>query len=443
MKKIILLLLLILINCSNKDQTDKALLEKDKKMLVENLDAGKVAGYKFGKILIRAAAKKDSTFYSLEGDEIDAENFIDFKSTLNNTFQKVEKVSKNKELSVLDYISIYRDYKKMETFIMETDEDLFPTLAESINEIYGDTSKIQPRLKGIKKKEAEAFEHAALSAIVLLSKDLGKEVALYECSKTEPKFLPDSEFKTLIQFFRGFIFFEKKLFYLSEDEITRNINWLDANKNIDLPLTRSMFKWGNLDNKKTHIGFHSINHLFRGFDRLMMDRAIDEKRALEDFEIFLSDSKKLGVDNELIWSVETYLYLKNEENEKAIIALQKLKTSSFLISNDKKNIDQSITYLKNREPDKVLNGFYDKYFLSKIATKYIFSILSSINWERILIENDVKHTKEIFEMIETLNNLSKKIDNQLSGKTINEASKAIKETGNSFFNTAKDLLNNE
>ena len=443
MKKITYLFILFLVSCSSEDKTDKALLKKDKETLIENLDAGKVAGYKFGKILIRASAKKDSTFYSQDGTEIDAEGFINFKTNLDDTFGKLEKVSNNEELSVLDYISIYRDYKKMQDFIMETDEDLFPTLTESLNDIYGDSSQNEPRLKGTEKKEVEAFEHAVLSAIVLLSKDLGKEVALYECSKTQPEFLADSELKTLIQYFRGFVFFEKNLYYLSEDEITRNINWLDANQDIDLPLTRSMFKWGNLDNEQTHIGFHSLNHLFRGFDRLMMEREIDELRALEDFEVFLSDSKKLGLDNEVVWSIETYLYLKNEDNEKAITSLQKLKTSAFVSDSDKANIDESIDYLKNREPDKVLNGFYDKYFLSKIATKYMFSILSAIDWEKVLIENDVSHTKEFFEMIETLKTLSQKIDDQLSGKALEEVGQSLKEKSNSLFDKAKGLLDDE
>ncbi len=443
MRKVIYVFLFILCSCSTEDKTDTALLEKDKEALIENLDAGKVAGYKFGKILIRASAKRDSTFYSQDGTEIDAEEFIKFKTNLDKTFKKLDKLSKNEELSVLEYISIYRDYKKMQDFIMETDEDVFPTLTESLNSTYGDPSENTPYLKGLEKKEAEAFEHAILSAIVLLSKDLGKEVALYECSKTQPEFLADSELKTLIQYFRGFVFFEKGLYYLSEDEITRNINWLDANQDVDLPLTRSMFKWGNLDNKQTHIGFHSINHLFRGFDRLMMDREIDAERALEDFELFISDSKKLGLDNEVVWSIETYLYLKNEDNEKAITSLQKLKTSAFVSNSDKVNIDASIDYLKNREPDKVLNGFYDKYFLSKIATKYIFSILSAMDWEKVLIENNVSHTKEIFEMIETLKTLSQKIDDQLSGKALEEAGQSLKEKSSSLFDKAKGLFDEE
>lgn len=433
MKKLILVLLLTLtISCSDNDKTDKQLLENDKKELVENLDSYKVATYKFGKILIRASAEKNTI----------SPEFQSFKSDLDRVFNKVVKydLENPESLSVLDYISIYRDYKKMEDFIMETDEDIFPTLIDAFNVTYGDSiSRQREYLKGEEKIYVQNIEHSVLSAIVILSKDLGKEVSLYECSKTNPELLPDSEIKTLLQYFRGFLFFEKGLYYLSEDEISRNIDWLNNNKKVDLPYTRAMFQWGNLDNEQTHIGFHSLNHLFRGFDRLMMERKIDEKRALEDFEMFLKDAKEIGLDNEIVWSIETYLYLKNEDNEKAIAALTKLKTSKLLSSDDREKIDESIEYVKNRKPGEVLNSFYDKYFLSKIATKYMFSILSKVDWEKVLKEQNVPHTEEIFETIDNFKTFVENLEKYSSTENLKEAGEEIKNKGKSLWNKAKEL----
>lgn len=433
MKKIILVLLLTLtISCSDDDKTDKQLLENDKKELVENLDSYKVATYKFGKILIRASAEKNTI----------SPEFQSFKSDLDRIFNKVVKydLEDPESLTVLDYISIYRDYKKMEDFIMETDEDMFPTLIDAFNVVYGDSiSRQREYLKGEEKIYIQNIEHSVLSAIVILSKDLGKEVSLYECSKTNPELLPDSEIKTLLQYIRGFLFYEKGLYYLSEDEISRNIDWLNNNKKVDLPYTRAMFQWGNLNNEQTHIGFHSLNHLFRGFDRLMMERKIDEKRALEDFEMFLKDAKEIGLDNEIVWSIETYLYLKNEDNEKAIAALTKLKTSKLLSSEEREKIDESIEYVKNRKPGEVLNSFYDKYFLSKIATKYMFSILSKVDWEKILKEQNVPHTEEIFETIDIFKTLVENLEKYSSTEIVKDTGEEIKNGGKSLWNKAKEL----
>lgn len=429
MKHIRLILSLIILCLGCSEDTDADLLKRDKLALVESLDAGKVFHYKFGKILIRASSP-----HVEETPEIKA-----FKADFDKIFKMVMayNTEEQQNLSLLDYISIYRDYKKMENFVMETDEDIFPTLGEVFSETNGEPTEL---LTGQDKIFEQNIEHAILSAIVILSKDLGKEVSLYECSKTDPNQLPDSEVKTLLQFFRGFLFFEKGLFYLSEDEITRNITWLNANKEVDLRFTRLMFKWGNLDNASTHIGFHALNHLFRGFDRLMMERAIDEERALEDFEIFLEDSKNIGLDNELIWGIETYLYLKKEDKEKAIGSLTKLKSSGLLSSNEKESIRESIEYLKTRESGEALNGVYDKYFLSKIATKYMFSILSQIDWEQVLKDNGVPHTEEMFNTIERFEDLVERFNSYSSDETLEKAEEQLKESGKAIWDKTKSLL---
>ncbi len=422
MKNTILILLLILsFGCSDEGKTDKELLERDIKTLAKSLDSYKITTYKFGKIIIRASAEKDTI----------SSEFQSFKSDIDEIFSKIVKYNENpSSLTILDYITIYRNYKNMKDFINETDEDIFPTLFDAFNLAYGDSlSKKREYVKGKKKIYVQNIEHAILSAIVILSKDLGKEVSMYECYKTKPELLPNSEIKTLLQYFRGFLFFEKKLYYLSESEISRNIEWLNNNKDVDLPYTRALFKWGNLNNKQTHIGLHSLNHLFRGFDRLMMERQIDEKRALEDFEMFLKDTKSIGLDNEIVWSIETYLYLKHEENEKAIASLTKLKTSDLFSSGDKEKIDEAIEYLKNRKPGKVLNGLYDKAFLGKIATKYMFSILSQVNWKKILKE---QYTEEIFKTFKNWQNFRENLDKYSSAEN-------LKNTGKNLFDQAKKL----
>ena len=428
---ILVVLILVTFSCSD-EKTDEELLEIDKKELAKHLESYKVSSYKFGKILIRASAEKNSV----------SPEFQSFKSDLDRIFNKVVKydIDKPESLSVLDYIAIYRDYKEMEDFINRTDEDVFPTLIDAFNVAYGDSiSKKRAYFKGEEKLQVQNVEHSVLSAIVILSKDLGKEISLYECYKTKPELLPDSEIKTLLQYFRGFLFFEKGFYYLSEDEISRNIDWLNSNKGVDLPYTRAVFQWGNLNNEETHIGIHALNHLFRGFDRLMMERDIDEERALEDFEVFINDAKKIGLDNEIVWAVETYYYLKNEDNEKAITALTKLRSSTLLSTKDKEKIDESIEYVKNRKPGKVLNGFYDKFFLSKIAVKYMFDILSEVDWEKIMKDQNVPHTDEIFKTIENLKRIHENIQKYSTGEGLKETGDKIKEKGGNLWEKAKEL----
>lgn len=430
-KIIIILFICITFGCSG-DKTDQVLLEKDRIELEKNLDSYKVTTYKFGKILIRA---------SIENDTI-SEEFQKFKSDLNRIFNVVIYESQEgKSLSMLEYISIYRDYKKMEKFISKTDEDIFPTITDALMVAYGDSLNSRKKyFTGKKKEEVQNMEHAILSAIVILSKDLGKEVSLYECSKTKPELLPDSEIKTLLQFYRGFLFFEKGFLYLSEDEFSRNIKWLDKNKNVELPYTQTFFQWEKLTNEQTHIAFHSLNHLFRGIDRLRMVRKIDEERALEDFEVFVKDANKIGLNNEIVWSVEAYLYLKKEDNEKAIAALNKLKNSELLSADEKNGIEESIEYIKNRKSEKVLNGFYDKFFISKIATKYMFNVLSKIDWKKTLKDNNVPKTDEMFKTIDYLKDFNNKIPKYTSTENLKETTDEVKKAGENALDKIGELV---
>ncbi len=423
----------LLVNCSGEEKTDQELLKLDKKALKESLSSYKIFPYKFVKIAVRSTFTKDKH----------SEEFQSFKSILNKLSGKLlsHDISEPKKLSLLDYISIYRDYKKMENFIIKTDEDQFPTITDALNMMYGDSiSRQRPYYSGEAKEFVQSLEHTVLSTIAIAGKSIGKEISLYECSKTNPDYLPDSEVKTLLHYFRGLLFFEKGLYYLSEDEISRNIKWLENNKGIDLPYSREIFEWGNLNNEETYKGVHGLNHLFRGFDRLMMNRGIDEERALKDFEVFLKDANEIGLENEIIWSIETYLYLKNEQKEKAIASLTKLKTSSLLSSKEKSKIDESIAYLQDRDAESLLNGVYDKYFLAKIATKYMFSKLAEVEWKKVLKEQNVPHVDEMFVVIDNVAYLMDNMNLYMTKEGIEEVGADLKNKGKDLFDKAKGLM---
>lgn len=429
----VLLLFAALITGCSSEKTDAFLLEKDRKELEADLYTQQVLTYKLGKICIRASIERDTV----------SPAFRAFKPKLDNIFNKLVKYDLNKpdELSLGDYISIYRDYREMNAFIKTTDEDIFPTVMEALNVAYGDSLGRQtPFITGQAKAGAQSIEHAALSAIVLLSRDMGKEVALYECSKTRPEVLADTEIKSLLQFFRGFLFFDKKLFYLSEHEITQNIDWLNKHPNVQLPMVRGLFHWGTLSDADTYTAFHAFNHLFRGFGRMMMERKIDETRSLEDLQTFLDDSHKLGANNELVWATEAYVYIKHEDQEKAIVALTNLKSSPLLSANDKQNIDQSVAYLHERKPGSALNGVYDKFFLANMASKYMFALLAKVDWERVLRENGVPHTAQLFGTIRMVEQYANHMRHYTSGEAVKETGTEIKEGGKGLLQKAKDVF---
>ncbi|MCZ4242613.1 hypothetical protein [Pedobacter punctiformis] len=431
MKQLVLLSLVLLLCGCSKTKTDQALLELDKKELAASINYDKILFYKFAKIAIRSSAVQDTTMPEYR-------KFVHESLNLHRTLSNIKPNSKE-SISVVDALLIYNDYRKVKNFVKNTDEDIFPLLIEGFNG-NRDSVKTQKLLAAGDKLYYQNVEHAILSMAVLATRDLGREFALYECSKTQPELLKDSEEKTLLEFIRGFLFFSHKLLYLSEDGLSRNITWLEKNKNIPLPYTRALFGWGNLNNEQTNVGFHSMNVLFRGFDRLMMEREIDEERALQDFELFLKDTETLGLQNELIWCVESYLYLKREKPEKATVALNKLRKSPLLSNDEKEAIDKTIVYLKDRDSDSKLKGIYDKYFIGKIATKYMFAKLAQVDWEKVMKQQNVPHTAELFATVRKVRTLTDAVDQYTNEKAIEKGKTTIKETGSNLLDKAKGIF---
>ncbi|MGY0036325.1 hypothetical protein [Pedobacter sp. NJ-S-72] len=341
-----------------------------------------------------------------------------------------------KSISFVDAALLYRDYSRIKDFVIRTDEDIFPPLLDGLQ-----PGKVPVRRAEADKLVLQNAEHAILSMVALAARDLGMEISLYECSKTQPDKLPDSEIKTLLQFVRGLLFFTNKFHYLSEDELSNNIKWLDNQPHVDLPYTRSFFfNWGKFNNEQTHIAFHGLNHVFRGLDRLMMKRDIDEERALDDFEIFLTDAHQLGIQNETVLSIESYVYIKRGKNAQAIASLNKLKKSPLLSESEGKSIQESIDYLNERKPDAKLNLVYDKFFIGKIATRQMLVILAKIDWKKLLKENNIKHTDHIFDTIDQFEVINTEMQKMTDPKSLMDKGNDLKDKGKRLLEKVPGLF---
>lgn len=421
-------LLIMFLSCG-KDETDQELLQKDKENLEESLKSDMVAKYKFLKIAIRSSVPMEN--YPKE--------FLPFKEKFNDLSQTLNEVDKQ-DISIIEMASVYKDYLDLKKVIDKTDEDVFPTLTESFT--YSSNTKIasQTLMTGDEKKETESYEHAIMGVFMVLSKDVGQELVLYELSEIQPDKIQDKQLKAIMQLNRGLLFLSKGLYYLSENEMTNNINWLNENKMLDLKIIQLLLGWQNFSQEQNYLAFHSINHLFRGLDRLSMDREIDEKRALEDLEVFLEDCNKLGLNNELVYCTDAYVNIKKENPEKAIIALTKLKSSPIISASDKKDIEKTISYLKNRESDKVMNGVYDKAFVSKIALSFVYDKLTKIDWEKVFKENNIEHGDAILLAIKNFKKINQNLQDIKDLKYLKENTNKIKGEGIKIWDKAKELI---
>jgi len=423
-----ILAIFMLFSCG-QEKTREELLTDDKVKLSEAIDGYKVNKYKFLKICIRSFRLEDTTMTE----------FVKFKEETDATMNLLMNMDVEESVSVTDCIKLYRAYSRMSKVLEKTDEDVFPLAIESLALLYKDSAKqVAPLMKGEEKAFYQSVEHSVLSA--LTSINMGQDIALYEASKTNTQLLPKSEEKALLSYFRSLLFIQHGLYYLAEVELNSNIAWLESGKKVNLPVTRSFFDWGNLQNRQVYDGFHAMNYLVRGLDRLSMPREIDNELGLDDLEVFLTDAEKMNLQNELVWGIEAFFYLKRDQPDKAIVALKKMQTSQILSSDEQVVISKSITYLKNRETSNVLSSTYDKVFITKVALKYIFLTAEKVNWEKVLKDNNVPHAKDVIAMFNKMKVVNDKIELYTDEQIIDDVTEDLKEKGSELFDKAKEIL---
>ncbi len=424
-KNLILLIVAALLMTCSAEKSHQELLEEDQKALDEALTRDKVLIYKLIKVIVRDSYTKKS--------EIPTTSTL-FKA-VNYSLDQIDKGESEVDISWTDWIKAYQEYSALKSYAINVDEDQFPTLLDNLVAIYTHGAYVpqnaddNPLFPGW----TSDLEHSALSFLVLSTKDLGKEIALYEASKTNTETLADDSWKAGFLTQRGIIYSLEGLYYLSEREITKSIGWLEANPNATFPLIKVLYGDKTLPDKDTWLGLHGANHLYRGIDRMMMEREVDNDKAIDDFEVFLEDCIQLGWDDELVWIIQTYVGLKSEDNARAIAALQKLKTSTLFNNSEQKAIDEAIVYLSEKDPESALNGVYDKVFMAKLITKYILHKLSEVDWEKILKENNVPEAEKIM----AFNDFIKK-----QGETLDKLTSVdqLKEKGKEWYDKAKEIV---
>ena len=70
----------------------------------------------------------------------------------------------------------------------------------------------------------------------------------------------------------------------------------------------------------------------------------------------------------------------------------------------------------------------------------MISILAKIDWEKVLKENNVPHTDEIFATIKKVQKISNSVSSYTNDKTIEKGKTDLKKKGSDLIDGAKDLF---
>lgn len=418
-----LLLLLTVSACFNNDESDEDMLKKDRERLEEEMYTPSVMMYKFCKIMSKAGHDPDTTSAHQQ----------QYRKELRENSGRFMKLEKIGHLSVSEYIQLYKDYSNMKDYIIKTDEDVFPLFAEFQHGKF-------KALKGKRRKETAAGEHAVFSLFTFFSPGPFKDATLYECAMTDAELLPkEKEDYSMIRFFRGYIFTTNSYHYLAEDEFTRNIDWIEDHPKADFALWSLIT---GLNKKETEQHYLAVNYLLRGYNRMLMTREVDQERSLEDLEQFLDIYEKdLGVKNALTIGTHCYVYLRQGETEKAVKSLTELKDRPELGDPERKMVQGCIDYLeKEKDTDSALEEYFDKMVIGELAIEYVADKIAETDATKMLKKMGINTSGTIGSTMKAINTVTKKLGQLSDGKQLRETEKAVEEEGKSLWEEAKDLF---
>lgn len=421
MKKYLLFtaLAVFLYSCSG-EPSDEEMLQKDQEKLTEEMGGEGLLLYKLLKITVRSANDPKASAH-LKGHE---KEFLVLAQLMN-------KMDKKGDLSAADYLRFTTSYNSVREYVKETDEDIFPCFFDAMRAADGKNVK---QLSKSEKAKQDAQEHALMCIFMKFGGGFGKAEELYECNEIDSDQFKDSKEKVYLCFFKGMLLFEGGLNYLAEKEFTRNIEWLEDTDNADFREVNILFGKEQFNKKQSKDLALAINYLFRGVDRMMMERKVDDERSLEDLEKCIELTDKIGLSNEITWSISAYVHIKKEEYKKAITDLEKLKKSPYLNEDEKAAIDLAIEQLKKEDAEGASEeGAFDKETISGIVSNSLYGSMSFDDWKKVLSKKKVPYGNGFIEMMETFGKLQKEV----AGAT---DSKKLKEEGKNLWDKTKELV---
>jgi hypothetical protein len=323
-----------------------------------------------------------------------------------------------------EFMEFAKEVYTMADAIESLDEDTYPTFAEIIQH---SSRVLQKKPIQLPKDWNNSMDHW-MFALAMESRFGFGSWKTYELEKVHPQDLITSDYRVFASLHKGIDHLRNKWYFLSDESFSQAIAESN-NPSITLQdYTKNLIVMSKNNNFSPEEQFKLItrasSYLLRGFSRHNADSIELNEKALEDIEAAIVDFHSLGIENELVWIAESYLYIKNEEKENAIASLSKLEASNYLTDKERELLIQAKEKIRNRNPDSALNLLTDKIIIYKLGLSYTMSYASEIQWMQLLEKTE--QGKRILKRFTELKQIFKK------GKDYLDLDK-LKEKGQTLF----------
>lgn len=413
----------------------KSSLESDLEDQQDTLDSIFVAYWKGGKISLRSLPLNEDTevinFEAISDQQAKdlglgphLKRLFDNKPMFDEKKSKSEDLnSETSELSITHIYEFSKELYKMKDKTQHLNEDDYPTFLEVIAHGKRVTSG---ETLNYPKPWTNSLDHWAF-ALMMEARTIFNSWKTYELEKVDINELVTTDFKSMASLHKGIDSLRNGWFFLADQSFTRSITELNKD-NFSLAssteiLVNEQLIDGFTAQQQTKLVLRATSYLMRGWAREQSEDEDLSKQASDDVELALKDFNQLGIDNELVWSAESYLYIKKEDTERALISLNKLSNSEMLSAHEKELIEDTKTHLKNREPDKAMNFLTDKIFMYRLGFSYAYAYAEQVEWVAILSKTE--EGRDILNKFNRLESAIKTAKEYLSLEEVKNKSKSL------------------
>lgn len=403
-------------------------LETDLEDQQDALDSVFVAYWKAGKISLRSLPLTEETevinFDAINNRQAEALGLGPHLRKVFDTRLLFDRESADPyTFSVTHIFEFSKEIYHMKDKTEHMDEDDYPTFMEVISHGKRITSGEELQLPN---PWNNSLDHWAF-ALVMEARTLFNSWKTYELERVNVDDIKTSDFRSMAYLHKGVDGFRNEWFYLADKSFTNSIAELNKDKfslasSVEDLANRHLIDGFTVE-QQVKLLLRATSYLMRGWSRQQSESDDLMVKAPEDVELALKDFNQLGIDNELVWLAESYLYIKKEDIERANVSLDKLLSSELISDKEKELIAETKEHLKNRESGKALNFLTDKVFMSRLGASYAYSYADEVEWVVFLKKSE--EGREILAKFENFESSINKAKEFLSLEEIKNKSKSF------------------
>ncbi len=395
MKNVLVMCFVVILLCSGCSWfMDEEGIEQDRAEQQEVLDGLFVTYWKGAKISIRSVPIDEHT-QSINFEEIKAKQASELNLGKHlsriydsEAFLKDAEAPPSKPISTAELVEIAQEIYVMADTIEGMDEDQYPTFAEVLHH---SSRVLHEEPFTMPDDWSNSMDHW-MFAIVMESRFGFGSWKTYEFAKVDPQALTTTDYRIVANLHKGINYLRNEWYFLADESFSQAI--VEANDpNLVLQAhTKEILKEAKVndlsEDEQFKLVMRACAYLLRGFSRHQADSKALNEQAPADIELAIADFKRLGVDNELVWLAESYINIKNEEKEKAIVSLSKLEASQYITNKERALLAQAKQHIGERDSASALNFVTDKVIIYRLGFNYAMAYASEIDWINLLEQTE-------------------------------------------------------